>query len=129
MIKKNGYNFDFDEEACKFCKGSCCRGSEGYIFLTLSEMKAISSSLNLCLDEFIKKYTVKIGRKFSLIEYKYNAEYICCFFDIIDSKCKIYENRPEQCKTFPFWSCFMGVKKDDYEIDLLRCPGCIFNDT
>jgi len=126
MINKNNYFFTFDERACKSCNGECCRGDKGYIFISLEEMKTISSFLSLSLEEFIKRYTVKVGKRYSLIENKYNEEYLCCFFDHIEKRCRIYEKRPKQCRTFPFWSCFINNKDCKNDNDLRKCPGIIF---
>ena len=45
------------------------------------------------------------------------------FFDEIKKNCSVYEARPNQCKSFPFWDYF----KDNYEelekecIGVMRC--------
>ncbi len=55
--------------------------------------------LAITLDEFKRKYTRRVGSRFSLIEMK--QTYSCIFLK--DNKCRVYGARPTQCKTFPWW--------------------------
>ena len=79
----------------------------------------MADTMKMDTDKFSKKYVKKIHGKLSLKENFINGEYICCFFDIIGCRCRIYESRPKQCRTFPFWEQF----KKDPEGLILECPG------
>lgn len=68
---------------------------------------------------FAKQYVRRVQGRLSLQERVINGEHLCCFFDRIECGCTIYETRPEQCRTFPFWERF----KEDYQELLQECPG------
>lgn len=84
--------------ACTGC-GQCCTGAPGYIFVSLDEIFKIANHLQMKVEDFCKKYVRKIGKQYSLLEKPQN--YDCIFLE--DKKCKIYEVRPTQCQTFPYW--------------------------
>lgn len=119
----NSFAFSFNSSACNTCGGRCCTGESGYIFCSITEMEQISAFLKLPFNEFTQKYVKKVGYKFSLIEKPYNNEYACVFFDEESKKCSIYDVRPKQCRTFPFWDGFRDTTSKDYELLLEMCPG------
>ncbi|MBW2259743.1 MAG: YkgJ family cysteine cluster protein [Deltaproteobacteria bacterium] len=43
----------------------------------------------------------------------------CLFFDEKNRRCSIYDVRPTQCRTFPFWEYF----RDNPDEILKECPG------
>ena len=115
MIQKDGFSFKFDASKCEECGGKCCIGDSGYVFLKIDEMNKIARYLNLNIEDFQNKYIRKVGNKYSLIEKPHPTGKACIFFDDVN-KCKIYEVRPNNCKTFPFWDIFknnsQGVKRE-----------------
>jgi uncharacterized protein len=114
---KEGYVFGFDSSACSMCKGSCCTGESGYIWVTIDEIEAISNHLDMPISKMIKDYAYRHNGRFSLQEVQVSKNnYSCVFFD---GKCTIYDVRPSQCKTFPFWPRF---KKKPSEV-FKECPG------
>jgi Fe-S-cluster containining protein len=68
---------------------------------------------------FSKQYVRQVQGRLSLQERVINGEHFCCFFDPIDCQCTIYQSRPKQCRTFPFWDKF---KKAPQAL-LDECPG------
>ena len=119
LIKKNGYNFSFNPTACESCAGNCCIGESGYIWINILEIEALSKYLGLTLDSFREKYLFKVGYKYSIKEVELpNNSFACCFFDLEKRKCSIYDYRPRQCRTFPFWEYFKNNEKEVYK----ECP-------
>ena len=121
IIKKENYPYSFDSNACSTCEGRCCTGESGYIYVTKAEIEAISALLNLSVNDFVAKYLFKKGYKYSIKELKYNDSYECVFYDRESNGCGIYNARPLQCKTFPFWDYYKT------RIDELKqeCPGIL----
>jgi len=121
IIKKDGYPYAFDSNACASCQGRCCTGESGYIYVTKAEIFAIAELLDMDVNEFGVKYLFKNGYKYSLKENKIEDSYECVFYDRESNGCKIYMARPQQCKTFPFWDYFKT------HVDELKdeCPGII----
>ncbi len=118
-MKKEGFDFAFDPKACSECGGGCCIGESGYIWVTPAEIKALANRLNLDTREFITNYLSKIGYRYSLKELEFNSGFRCIFFDIDKKQCNVYEDRPSQCRTFPFWNHF---KNNIREVEK-ECPG------
>jgi len=121
LMKKEGYPYAFNPEACEECQGRCCTGESGYIYVNRSEIEAIAKLLNLSINDFGVKYLFKKGYKYSLKENLFEDSYECVFYDRESNGCKIYEARPTQCKTFPFWDYYKQ------RVDELKeeCPGII----
>ena len=119
LIKEDGFTFGFNQEACEECGGGCCIGESGYIWVNPAEIKALSESLKLKSDDFITNYLSKIGYRYSIRELEYNGGYRCIFFDIEKKMCSVYESRPTQCRTFPFWEHFKNNIREVEE----ECPG------
>ena len=84
--------------SCTEC-GKCCTGAPGYVWVNTQEMEAMAAFLNLSLSDFKRKYTRRVGSRYSLLESK--QTYDCVFLK--DKKCQVYGARPTQCRTFPWW--------------------------
>ncbi len=121
LVKKDGFKFAFDASACERCEGRCCTGESGYIWCSVKEMQDIAKFLGLEFSEFTSKYIKKVGYKYSLIEQKVEDSFECIFFDSKLKRCSIYEVRPKQCRTYPFWDSF----KDEIDEVVKECPGIL----
>ena len=118
-LEKKGYDYKFRRDACASCGGNCCTGSSGYIWLSSEEQKAISDFLEMHIDDFRDNYLKQVNVKRSLKELKISGIYYCVFFNIEKKYCSIYDVRPEQCRTFPFWEYY----KDKIDMLMEECPG------
>ena len=121
LIKKEGYPYAFESSACESCEGRCCTGESGYIYVTKEEIFKIADLLKLDVNEFGVKYLYKNGYKYSIKERKVEDSYECVFYDSKTNGCQIYEARPSQCITFPFWDYFK-IRVDELKQE---CPGII----
>jgi Fe-S-cluster containining protein len=83
---------------CTEC-GQCCTGSPGYVWFTPEEADQMAEFLKIPLEEFLQKYTRRIGNRLSLREHPKN--YDCVFLK--GKRCEVYGARPKQCRTFPWW--------------------------
>jgi len=122
MITHKDYSFKFDENKCATCEGNCCIGESGYIWITMQEIDTLSKHLNITTKECFEKYLIKYGYKFSIKEKKISDNnYACVFFDLDKKQCSIYEARPTQCRTFPFWEHF----KENIDEVVQECPAIV----
>jgi len=113
--QKNPWHKDGLRFECQRC-GSCCRGEPGVVWMNKKETKNVSVSLGVSMDIFTKNYIRLINGRISLLEHD-NGD--CVMYD---NGCKIYETRPRQCKTFPFWSSNLK-NKTEWEEQKKTCPG------
>ena len=125
MKRVEGFSYSFNSSACSSCGGACCIGESGYIWVNILEIEAISNLLNMSVEDFSKEYLIRAKNRFSLREHKIDElGYACIFFDTKNRVCKIYDVRPKQCRTFPFWSVF----KDNVGEVVKECPGVILDE-
>lgn len=75
-------------------------------------MEDIPKKLGIDSGLFLKKYARWIPRvkKWSLIEKTVGEEFHCIFLES-DNKCGIYDVRPTQCRTYPYWPGVMESSK------------------
>jgi Fe-S-cluster containining protein len=106
-LENKEYPYKFDASVCSQCEGNCCIGESGYIWINSSEIEKLANHLNLEVDQLVEKYLTKVGYKYTINEQKLSeTNYACIFFDLEKKQCSIYEARPTQCRTFPFWDYF-----------------------
>ncbi len=103
---------------CTGC-GDCCTGAPGYVWVNQAEIDALAERLGMKSAAFEKKYVRKIGVRRSLVEYK-NGD--CVFFDGETRKCTVYEQRPRQCRTWPFWNSNLR-SPETWAETCESCPG------
>ena len=116
LIKKEGFPYAFEPSGCDTCAGNCCIGESGYIWITIQEINFLSKHLGLTMEEVRTKYLDKKGYKYSIKEVKLSEDnYACVFFNLEKKQCSIYEARPVQCRTFPFWDYFKENTKEVYK--------------
>jgi len=122
MLKHDDYSYKFDEIRCASCEGNCCIGESGYIWITKAEIEKLAIYLNISIEELTDKYLFKVGYKYSIKEKQLSQNnYACIFFDLDKKQCSIYEARPIQCRTFPFWEYF----KNNIEELKQECPAIL----
>lgn len=102
---------------CTGC-GQCCTGAPGYIWVNEQEIQQIAAFLNLTLEEFSRCYLRRVQGSFSLLELP--KTYDCIFLK--DKKCQIYQVRPTQCRTFPWWPQNLKSEKE-WEEASRHCEG------
>lgn len=116
MDKKKWYS-DGVRFECTRC-GKCCEehGDYAFVYLVKPDIESISEHLGLTKDDFLEKYcTQKDGATLLRMD-----DSQCPFFE--KGNCVIYQTRPVQCGTWPFW---MGnLVKETWDSDVLPlCPG------
>lgn len=68
-------------------------------------------------EPFMQKYTRRAQGRVSLIE---KPNYDCIFLN--ENGCTLYDARPIQCRTYPFWKSALS-SRDDFNEATCNCPG------
>jgi len=106
--------------SCKRCS-SCCRYDSGYVYLSENDLEKLIKKLKMDRSKFINTYCRWVsgfdGNKVLSLREKSNKDCV-----LWDSCCLVYNARPLQCSTFPFWSSIVSSKKA-WEIASSGCPG------
>lgn len=119
LLTHKEFPYSFDANECSKCRGNCCIGESGYIWINKQEIENLAKLLNLSIEELGMNYLKKVGYKYSIVEKKIAQDnYACIFFDLEKRQCSVYEARPSQCRTFPFWDYFKKNEQEVYE----ECP-------
>lgn len=114
MWYENGLQFE-----CTRC-GKCCRGEPGYVWVTPEEIERLAKRLGYTPFQFEERFVRTVrGRKKSLIELD-NGDCILCD---AEKGCRVYEERPIQCKTWPFWSRNIDTENSWRKVARF-CHGC-----
>lgn len=110
---------------CTMC-GNCCSGPEGYVLVDDAEAEALARRLGISAAEFVEKYTHNTSEGRSLTEKRSAGGLDCVFLDreSIPGKavCGVYEDRPAQCRTWPFWPSVIKTRAA-WERARRTCPG------
>lgn len=104
--------------ACTRC-GNCCTGEPGSVRVAEDEAAHLARHVGLDLAAFHERFTrVLDDGSTSLIE-KPNHE---CIFWSPEQGCSVYEVRPLQCRTWPFWRRNLASRAH-WRAAARSCPG------
>jgi len=103
---------------CLRC-GRCCTGAPGRVRVSDEEIAALAARLGLAEAEFRAGYTRRSRGADVLLAEKRNFD--CVFFDS-EQGCSVYEDRPRQCRTWPFWSSALE-SPESWQIHAKECRG------
>lgn len=110
---------------CTMC-GNCCSGPPGFVLFAEDEGRAIAARLGIGYEAFLDEFTEETSRGRSIIEVERGRGLDCVFLDRerVPGKavCGIYEDRPRQCMTWPFWPEMLRSRGDWVRAKGM-CPG------
>jgi Fe-S-cluster containining protein len=87
--------------------------------VTSEEIAAIAKHLDKPVGEIRLMHTRPVRGSTSLTEF---ANGDCTFFDPQTRKCRVYEVRPRQCRTWPFWRSNVE-SPETWSRTQATCPG------
>jgi Fe-S-cluster containining protein len=102
---------------CTGC-GGCCRGA-GNVWVGEAEIDALAVRLGSSREEFCARYTRRPERRGVSLRQKRNQD--CVFWDA-EQGCTVYEDRPRQCQSYPFWSANVR-SQESWALEAVACPG------
>ncbi len=102
------------------CQGSgkCCtnHGEHAFVFLTLGDRRRLAAHFGMRTSSFTRRYGRRLGDDFCFVD---DGDQ-CHFLD--GRRCSVYEARPAQCRTWPFWPENMTPRAWQREV-VSFCPG------
>lgn len=100
---------------CTQC-GNCCTGEPGFVWVNQQEIVAMAALVGMDVAEFQQKCVRRAHGSRSLRE-KPNGE--CVLYEP-GAGCTVYEARPRQCRSWPFWESNLESR----QAWLRMCRGC-----
>jgi Fe-S-cluster containining protein len=81
--------------------GNCCRG-DGFVVLTETDIQGLADRLELKREDFLETYArwEASMRRWVLLDQE--DEHRSCIFLEPDQSCSVHEDKPVQCREFPF---------------------------
>ncbi len=112
---------NFYKDGIKFeCQGSgkCCitRGKYGSVYVSFKDRKRLAACLGISTNAFTAKYAKKTDGLYHIK----NIDKDCFFYR--ENRCMVYDARPWQCRTWPFWPENMNRIVWEEEV-ASYCPG------
>lgn len=105
---------------CTEC-GKCCTGTSGFVWVSEEEIEDMAKTCDLSIKEFKMRYIRNRNNRLALVEKKNsNGDFDCIFLQ--NKKCKIYQARPKQCRTFPWWQENLNTE-ESWKIAAQECEG------
>lgn len=107
--------------ACTGC-GNCCTGEAGFTWVSAAEVAALADRLGLDVPAFRRRYTVEVHRNGSVLTSLVESPGGDCVFYQRGLGCTVYQDRPRQCRTWPFWRRLVASRAA-WDEAAAGCPG------
>lgn len=111
--------------ACTMC-GNCCTGPPGTVMVDQRERAALAEHFGLSVADFVERYTKPVDGGITLAERVTAFGHDCVFLDRTTvpgrAVCGVYEHRPRQCRTWPFWKRNLADERA-WDRAAATCPG------
>jgi len=106
--------------------GNCCSGPPGRVWFDPDELTRMANRLGVLPFEFLDRYAIKLDGRYSLRELPAGKGQFDCVFLTRDGRgrggCQIYQDRPAQCRTWPFWKENLETRAN-WRRAAKGCPG------
>ncbi|KAK1945900.1 Methyltransferase-like protein 13 [Phytophthora citrophthora] len=115
---------------CTAC-GKCCTGSGGRVRVNEREVEELAAATDSSVVEFKRRFTHAVeeivdGQKMKQFVLRQTPDDKQCVF-LKGSKCSVYQARPTQCRTFPWWPQNL-ISDYDWQLAAKDCEGIHLED-
>jgi len=116
----NGVKF-----SCQVGCGKCCDEPGGIVYLSRHDAKRIATSMGMPVEDWLERDCKQT----------YDGRYILksrasdgiCIYLSEEKTCNIYQNRPQQCAAYPWWSENLATDRS-WRQAKIECPGLTAED-
>ena len=111
--------------SCQADCGKCCDEPGGIVYLRPEDAQILSKHHQLEIDEWLERDCRQtLDGRFVL---KSDPITDSCIYLSDDKKCTVYESRPVQCKSYPFWPENLRSERS-WKRTIEECPGLYSED-
>jgi Fe-S-cluster containining protein len=110
----NGLRFE-----CTGCGRCCVEPRDGVVYVTRADVRRLAKALGLSEAACRSRYTRKSGRRRVL---KGDRRGACKLLGEDMKTCTVHEDKPEQCRSFPWWEESLATVEAWVE-EARRCEG------
>ena len=116
--------------SCTRCS-SCCRHESGYVYLSENDLSRLANKFGMDYTAFVETWCrwIPFTQSRERLSLKEKSNFDCIFWNasVGDTAsggggCKVYNARPLQCRSFPFWD-FVVCSQQAWEAAGKDCPG------
>ncbi len=93
-------------------------GESGYVYLTRSDARRLAAQLKVTARGLRRRFARLVEGRLALRDAPGTS---ACIF-LSERRCQVYEARPTQCRTWPFWPELLSPRKWSAEVASF-CPG------
>ena len=111
--------------SCQTGCGKCCDEPGGIVYLSRHDAKRISSSMGMSVDDWLARDCKQTYDGRYILKSR-KSDGICIYLSE-DKTCNIYQNRPQQCAAYPWWSENLATDRS-WQQTKLECPGLTAED-
>ena len=106
--------------ACQADCGRCCDDPGGIVYLRQEDAQKLANHHNLSVKDWLERDCRQtLDGRYILNSDQYTD--VCIYLDE-NKKCTVYQSRPAQCKSYPFWA--ENVRSDrSWKRTVKECPG------
>ncbi len=106
--------------SCTRCS-LCCRFDTGYVFLSRHDLYRLADHFACSEQEIRNRYCRHVETGLApRVSLREQANFDCVFW--IDGECSVYEARPLQCRSYPFWPPTLSSRAN-WNAERRYCPG------
>ena len=112
--------------SCTRCS-SCCRHESGFVYLSENDLSRLANEFGMDYTSFVETWCrwVPFAQDRERLSLKEKSNFDCIFWNDSEGDttcCTVYNVRPLQCRTFPFWDYILCSPKA-WEAAGADCPG------
>ena len=111
--------------SCQTGCGTCGDEPGGIVYLSRHDAKRISSSMGMSVDDWLARDCKQTYDGRYILKSR-KSDGICIYLSE-DKTCNIYQNRPQQCAAYPWWSENLATDRS-WQQTRLECPGLTAED-